>query len=150
MQVILDSIDNASVYTAMTPRFEKAFSFLSRPDLTQLEEKCHDIDGDRVFATIMKKPGRPKEDGLLEAHERYIDIQMVLAGVDLMGWKPVCRCKETSRPYDPENDVMLFSDPADAWVATHPGQFAVFFPGDAHIPLISQDTLHKAVVKVAV
>ena len=36
---------------------------------------------------VTKDPGRKKEDALLETHEKYIDIQLVLTGTDDMGWK---------------------------------------------------------------
>jgi len=32
-------------------------------------------------------PGRAREAAKLECHRRYIDIQLVLEGVDEMGWK---------------------------------------------------------------
>ena len=41
-------------------------------------------------------------------------------------------------------------DEPDAWLATKSGAFAIFFPEDAHMPLISAGQLHKVVVKVAV
>ena len=45
---------------------------------------------------------------------------------------------------------MLFTDQPTAWTAVGPGEFAIFFPEDAHLPLISDGELHKVVVKVQV
>lgn len=110
----------------------------------------YEIDGDRVYAMVAKEPGRTRSDALLETHQNYIDIQLVLTGTDGMGWKPASRCLQPSTTYDPKADFQLFRDEPDAWVSTAPGAFAIFFPEDAHMPLISPGRLHKVVVKVAV
>ncbi|MCF7838677.1 MAG: YhcH/YjgK/YiaL family protein, partial [Candidatus Marinimicrobia bacterium] len=52
--------------------------------------------------------------------------------------------------WDDAKDCRLYTDACDAWVAIQPGQFAVFFPEDAHLPLVGRGRLHKVVVKVAV
>ena len=49
---------------------------------------------------------------------------------------------------DAEKDVMFFADRPDAWTAVGPGAFAVYFPSDAHAPLVGSGDLHKVVVKV--
>lgn len=148
--MILDLLENADNYTSLNPGFAKAFEFLSRPDLADLPEGKHEIDGDRLYAMVVKAPGRSKEEALLEAHKEYIDIQLVLAGTDEMGWKPLSACITPQGDHDPETDARLFSDPSDASVATGPGAFAIFFPQDAHAPNISSGDLHKVVAKVAI
>ena len=147
--MILDVLENAYRYLPLHEGFAEAFAFLKRPDLGALPVDSYPIDGDRVYAMVAKDPGRRKEDGQLEAHRMYIDIQLVLAGADEMGWKPTASCVRPAGDYDPEKDVRLFDDAPDAWLATAPGAFAVFYPEDAHMPLIASGVLHKVVVKVA-
>jgi YhcH/YjgK/YiaL family protein len=67
-----------------------------------------------------------------------------------MGWKPKSLCRQPSGEYDPKNDIQFFADEPDAWLSVRSGAFVVFFPEDAHMPLISSRQLHKIVVKVAV
>ena len=148
--MILDILENAPSYLPLNKGFAKAFEFLMRPDLKELPVDKYEIDGDRVYAMVAKDHGRKKEEGLLETHNKYIDIQLVLAGTDNMGWKPKSSCKESSSEYDQESDVQLFTDEPDAWLATQSGAFAIFFPEDAHMPMISSGQLHKVIVKVAV
>jgi YhcH/YjgK/YiaL family protein len=148
--MILDVLENAHGYLALNKGFAKAVEFLLRPDLHELPVERYKIDGDRVYAMVAKEPGRKKEDALLETHEQYIDIQLVLAGTDEMGWKPKLSCQQPSGAYDQEEDIQFFTDEPDAWVPVGPGAFVVFFPEDAHLPLISAGQLHKVVVKVAV
>lgn len=148
--MILDILENAHRYTTLHPLFSKAFQFLARPDLQELPLGKHAIDGDRLFAIVAKEPGRTKEEAVLEAHQKYIDIQFLLDGIDTMGWKAKSRCTQPTKEYDPTGDEQCFSDTPEAWVAVHPGAFVIFFPEDAHAPLVSPGVLHKVVVKVAV
>ena len=148
--MILDVLANADSYNALNSGFATAFEFLRRDDLADLPEGNHEIDGNRVYATVVKAAGRDREVGELEAHEKYIDIQYVLSGTDEMGWRPRSTCSQPQAEYNSEEDYQMFGDEPSAWVATAPGSFAVFFPDDPHMPMISPDQLHKVVVKVAV
>ena len=148
--MIFDVLENVHRYSALNKGFAKAIEFLLRPDLNQLPVDKYEIDGDRVYAMVAKDAGRNKEGALLETHEQYIDIQLVLAGTDNMGWKAKSACTKPSGPYDQESDFQLFADEPDAWLPTKCGFFAIFFPEDAHLPLISSGQLHKVIVKVAV
>lgn len=148
--MILDLLENASCYAAACEGFAEAFAFLERPDLGELPVDTYQIDGERIYAMVAKEPGRTRDSAQLEVHRKYTDIHVVLQGVDEMGWKPVSQCTQPATDYDEEKDFQLFDDEPEAWLRTEPGRFAVFFPADAHIPLISNDDLHKVIVKVAV
>ena len=148
--MILDRLENAQRYVALHPDFAKAFTFLRQPRLESLPLEKIEIDGVRVYAMVSKSAARGRDAAKLEAHRKYIDIQYVISGVDEMGWKTKSTCRKPDTPYNAEKDFELFSDPADAWVAVGPGAFAVFFPEDAHAPLIGKGELHKIVIKVAV
>lgn len=147
--MIMDRLENAHLYTNLNPGFAKGFEFLARPDVGDLPTGRHEIDGDRVYALVVKASGRRIEDAELEMHERYIDIQLVLAGTDDMGWKPTSLCNQPSGDYDPEGDCRLYGDEPEASLSMNAGVFAIFFPDDAHAPMISSDELHKVVIKVA-
>ncbi|MBU0729872.1 MAG: YhcH/YjgK/YiaL family protein [Proteobacteria bacterium] len=148
--MILDVLENAHRYLTLNKGFPKAIEFLLRHDLDQLPVEKYEIAGGRVYAMVAKDPGRKKENALLETHEKYIDIQLVLAGTDDMGWKPKSSCKHPTGEYDKESDIQFFADQPDAWLPVKRGLFVIFFPEDAHMPLISAGQLHKVVVKVAV
>ena len=148
--MILDILENAHQYLAVHKGFAKAFEFLRRSDLKELPVDKYEIDGDRIYAIVAKDPGREKEDALLEIHEKHIDIQLILDGIDNMGWKPKTSCTQPFGEYDQESDLQFFADEPDVWLATQSGAFAIFFPEDAHMPLISSGQLHKVVVKILV
>jgi biofilm protein TabA len=148
--MILDVLENAPRYLNLHKGFSLAFEFLKHPNLRGLPVNTYAIDGDRVFAIVAKDPGCRKEDTLLETHEKHIDIQLILAGTDNMGWKPRSLCKLPSGDYDPEADIQFFLDEPDVWLPTQSGFFAIFFPEDAHMPLISSGLIHKVIIKVAI
>jgi YhcH/YjgK/YiaL family protein len=148
--MILDVIENAYKYTSLNPYFEAAFDFLHRADIADLFEGKNEVDGNNAYAIVVKAPGRKPDEGLLETHDKYIDIQMVISGIDTMGWKARKDLGPATETSDPHNDVAFYKDKPDAWTTVKPGMFAIYFPEDAHLPMISDGDLHKIVVKVAV
>ena len=148
--MILDVIKNLPQYASLSKGFEKVIEFLSRQNLDSLPLGKHEIDGRRAFAIVSKNVGRRKESAQLEAHEQYIDVQVVLGGTDSMGWKSISQCEKPAADYNEERDVKFFSDVPDVWLSVKRGSFAIFFPGDAHMPSISSESIHKIIVKIAV
>lgn len=148
--MILDRLENASRFRTLNKSFAEAFEFLSRPDLNQLPAGKIVIDGERLYASISKGPGRKKDEAKLETHEKYIDIQYVIAGVDEMGWKHKSLCRQPAAVYDPAADIRFFADEPETWFRVTSGTFVIFFPEDAHLPLISSGEVHKVVMKVRV
>ena len=71
-------------------------------------------------------PGRSREQAQLECHRKYIDIQLVLEGMDEMGWKPLQDCREPVDDYSVEKDIRVFYDTPASWTATPPNAFCIF------------------------
>jgi biofilm protein TabA len=148
--MILDVIDRLADYCRLHAGFGAARHFLARADLGNLPDGRYEIDGTAVYALVMRAPGKTSDAASLEVHNAYIDIQAVLEGTDTMGWKSRAACKRPQSDYDPGKDLQFFGDRPDAWFAVGAGQFAIFFPEDAHAPMVSDGPIHKVVVKVAV
>ena len=146
--MILDQLDQADRYTGLNSLFPRAFEFLRSTKLSNLSSGRVEIDGDRIFAIIAKGPGHSREQAKLEVHRAYVDIQVAAAGVDEIGWKSLPLCTTPEGEYDPDGDGQVLADAPDAWIAVGPGAFAIFFPQDAHAPMVSDGELHKVVVKV--
>ena len=147
--MILDRLEQVDRYTSLCPNFPKAFKFLKETSLEKLDLGKHEIDGKSVFAVVFQGPAQPREEAKLEAHQKYIDVQIVLSGTDEMGWKNKGVCTQRESAYDVESDVEFFKDPPDAWIPVGAGSFAIFFPEDTHAPAIGSGELHKVILKVA-
>ncbi|MEK6795773.1 MAG: YhcH/YjgK/YiaL family protein [Spirochaetota bacterium] len=148
--MIIDELENISAILLIHPRFRDAFDFLARPGLTSLAFGRTNIDGDSMYALLNRAQGRPRAGAELETHERYIDIQYIIEGVENFGWSPAGDCSSVSKPYDSEKDVAFFSDEPQFFFPIRTGQFVVFFPDDAHMPGIADSVVHKAVVKLKI
>jgi YhcH/YjgK/YiaL family protein len=146
--MILDQLAQAARYTALNPLLKAGFQFLAKADLASLPPGRHEIDGSRVFALVGHDTGRGQAGARLEVHRRYLDIQVSLDGRERIGWRPLAECHAVAEPYDTERDIAFFADEPAAWFPLGQGQFAIFFPDDAHAPLAASGPLHKVVIKV--
>ena len=146
--MILDSLTNADRYQTLHPAFAEAFAFLRNTEFASLPEGRNEIDGERLYAMIIR--GQGKENRILEAHRDYIDIQFTVTGSDLIGWEEIARCVENADGYLAEKDVVLLTSFPSLLVNVAAGRFAVFFPEDAHAPMGCAGPVEKIVVKVKI
>src|SRR3569833_4634113 len=107
--MILDTLAHAERYRALHPLFERAFDFLRDTDLMALAPGKHDVQGEQIFAIVEACEGRMRAEAKLECHRRYIDIQLVLAGVDEMGWKPVAGWGDPGAPNATPRDHRIYN-----------------------------------------
>ena len=146
--MIMDTIARGAAYAALHPAFAKAFAFLRDTNLAALPDGRLELDGERLFVLVMTLDGRGRDGAKLEVHRRYIDIQVVVTGADVMGWSPIAACREPL-PFDEAKDAGLLNDVSASWILVPQGTFTIFFPEDAHAPLAGTGRVKKAVVKVA-
>lgn len=151
--MILDTLSQWRTYAALSPRLAQGFAFLEtvRPSLSVGR---HEIAGDDVFAFVQRHATKPVEERVYESHRKYIDIQYVVQGRELMYWAPLPWLPTVTMPFDVEKDAALYAlIPNGVPLAVTEGQFAVFFPEDGHIPSCAwgaPSEVLKVVVKVRV
>lgn len=148
--MILARLEDSAKYATLQAGLAAGFEFLRRPDLAELEDGRHALDGDRLFAIVARGLGRGQSESPLEFHRKYLDIQYVVSGVDLIGWLPTAECRRVRTEYDSATDLGFYLDRPATWCRVPADNFAVFFPEDAHAPLAGSGPVHKVVVKVAV
>jgi len=109
-----------------------------------------DLDGGS-FALDQAYPPRARSEGFFESHRKYIDVQVIVSGEELMEVQDVSRLV-VSDAYNPERDLIKYADSADTSVLKmRAGDVAVFFPEDGHMPSLrwrNGDLVRKTVVKV--
>ena len=134
-----------------TAGLKEGFEFLERSDLTSLADGRYAIQGDDVYALVMRAPSKSPTDARFESHRDYIDIQCLLAGHEALGVLPIGQLGGAT-PYDAAKDLVFYDTPtAYPSLVLSAGHFAVFFPQDGHQPMRpagAPGMLHKAVIKV--
>ena len=149
--MILDLLANSTAYEKLHPGFSSAFYFLRKTDLATISEGRYAIDGERIYAIVQEYDTKPLAEGFLETHTRYIDIQYLIAGEELIGYAPLTD-QAVHTPYDNDKDISFLKGAADP-IRVQQGQFAVFFPHDAHMPGRTAGApahVRKVVIKVSV
>jgi YhcH/YjgK/YiaL family protein len=143
----------AILYYKNKERWAKAFKFLRNNDLTKLDVKRYDIDGDNLFATVSEYQSKNEESAKFEAHRKYIDIQYVISGKEIMNLAPISTLKEVLTPYDVAKDIEFITVSKVVNYKANPSNFFIFFPDDAHRPGLkdgSNSPVRKVVIKVKV
>ena len=148
--MILSTLTNSDRYATLHPLFSNAFEFMHSTNLLALAPGIHPIIGEQLFAIVEQAEGRSRQQAQLECHRKYIDIQLVLEGTDEMGWKALADCHNPVSDYSAEKDIQFFHDAPATWVVTPPNHFCIFFPEDAHAPLVSGGNIRKVIFKIAV
>jgi YhcH/YjgK/YiaL family protein len=148
--MILSSLTQSARYASLHPLFRRAFDYIRETDLYALSPGRYNVAGDDLIAIVEHVSGRTKEMARLEAHRRYIDIQLVLEGDETMGWKPLADCYNPVGEHSIDRDIRFFLDAPASWVAVPPEHFCIFFPEDAHAPLVGNGPIRKVIFKIAV
>jgi len=134
-------------------RWDKAFTFLKSNDLSTLEIKRYDIDGDNIFAPVSEYITKNEEDAKYEAHKKYIDIQYVISGSEQMSVAPLSSKVDILEPYDETREVEFMTVSKSSHFKATPERFFIFFPSDIHRPGVKigeNSQVKKIVVKVKV
>lgn len=147
--MIVDTIQNAGKYFSVHPLFDKAFEYINSTDLMNASDGKSDI-AEGLKAIFSNKPGMPAEASVakFECHNKHIDIQLCINGVETIGWKPREKCVTANGSYNEEKDVQLYNEQPDMYFNLTNGQFAIFFPEDVHAPMIGEGQIKKLVIKV--
>ena len=153
--MIVDHISNWRAYP-LGEAWEKAFSFLEKLS-SDSEDGQYPIDGDGLFARVMQYRTREESspEAILEAHRRFVDVQMAMVGEERIGVYP-SGMLVVKDAYDRDRDVEFFKYERSApiQIGLEPGVFACLLPQDAHMPQLPLGpvgaNVKKVVVKIAV
>lgn len=146
-------------------RFAAAFAYLDEvfrngsPEQARLrgiaegESNRVELSGG-AFAIEQVYQTKVRADGFFESHRKYIDVQVIVEGEELM--EVASLADMTARqPYNPDRDLLVYADSSAASVLRlSAGGVALFFPEDVHMPSLQAGAksvlVRKVVVKVPV
>ena len=147
--MIFDTLENIQNYEGLG-RVYTALKFLSETDFSQIDLGRYELDGDNIFYMVQTYETDP-EKTVSEAHKKYIDIQYMLEGEEIIGVAPFT-CEKVETEAKPENDVWFYECKTEP-LTLFEGSFMVLYPNDLHCPGVAvkdAKTCRKVVVKVKV
>ena len=149
--MIKDKLKYANNYYNISEKLKAGFEWLKSNNLGEIENGKYLIGEGGMYVNVESYD--TKSDANYEAHRKYIDIQYMIKGVEYIGVTDISECGVVEE-YDEKRDIEFMSKSGnDDYQTLNSGEFAVFFPNDAHKPSISplrQIHVKKAVVKVPV
>ena len=144
----------AIAYFKNPERWKKAFAFLKMHDLSSIHTRKYEILKDSLFVMVSDNITKSPDAYNYEAHKKYIDIQYVAKGEEMIGIAPLSDITATTQVYDVENDYGLYTVSTDNIRFANHERFFIFFPNDAHMPNLnagdSSSKVRKVVVKLMV
>ena len=147
--MIIDRIVNYKNYENLGIKISLALNHISTTDFDNKETGRYEIDGDDIYVMVNDFNTKHIGECRLEGHRKYIDVQYVAKGSELMGYVPLSDQAVTAE-YDDERDVAFFEG-NPLFVRLDKGMFVIFFPEDLHMPGIGAGAeVRKIVVKVKI
>ena len=150
--MIVDRIENLKLYIPYDEKLAVVCDYLAKTDIHALEVGKYDI-GEGVRVIVNAFTAKERDVAKWETHNKYIDLQYLIEGNEIMGWLPVDQMEDAE--YNEEKDITYpapkaGANPADVTLET--GSFAYLEPRDAHRPCIklTTDTAKKLIFKIPV
>ncbi len=149
--MIYDNLANFRRYAGIAPEYwVRAFTFLEQLTPTTPEGR-YELEGDRLYLLVQRYEVQPDSSHPAEVHRRYLDVQLLLDGVETIYQQPL-PANWNEATFNQAGDIGFF--PFERESATplrlYPGVFAAFFPGEGHRPRCGSQlqTVRKVVVKL--
>ena len=152
--MIYGNIHAKETETAYAPAIREARHILRTTDFSGRHHGKY--SGDRLILQINEITTGPKAEKRPEVHRRYIDVQYMVHGHELIGFYPDCRDGEVLEDQLETSDVLFYKERTDVHEILLPmtdGCYAVFFPEDVHRPCCMMDApedVKKIVLKIRV
>jgi YhcH/YjgK/YiaL family protein len=148
--MVLAQLSASADYASLHPLFPRAFAYLRGFDRNTLDG-TYELQGRDLVAMVQRYHTVSPAEKLWEAHQVYGDIQVVYDGVESCGHADRDSLRVT-HTYNVEKDVEKYAAP-DVPVSRlilGRGNFAIFYPQDAHQPGVqigASEQILKVVLK---
>ena len=146
------SLDKNNRYLSLALGLDKAFHYLEKIAAEPPADGRYSIDSDRVYAIVASYKTLPRVQKILEGHYNYLDVQYLADGGPEAIYYGDAEKAPVAEDYDPARDFIKYAPEAALSVLVlRKGDFAIFFPEDAHMPGVlfgEEAEVKKIVVKV--
>lgn len=148
--MIFDTLKNVDNYKGLG-RVYDALKFLAETDFGKIDLGRYELDSDNIFYMVQSYDTDPDKT-ISEGHKKYIDIQFMVEGEEIIGVADIGDKKELTEAKE-ENDVWFYNCKTEP-LTLSAGKYMVLYPNDLHCPGVATNgkamTCRKVVVKVKV
>ncbi|MFI3281379.1 MAG: YhcH/YjgK/YiaL family protein [Rikenellaceae bacterium] len=146
--MIISSLKFSERVEGLHPLFATLFNYVKSNDLLNAPLGRIEIDGDNLFINNVEVQGLAADAQVLEMHEAYIDVHILLKGEETIGWKSIDQIEKITKPYSAEAECALSDDKPTSYTTLKEGEFAIVYPEDPHAPIIGTGVIRKLIAKV--
>lgn len=109
--------------------------YLRTTDFTNISDGSFPMPHMDFIVKVQRYTTRPLDELHAESHEKFIDVQFVASGEEILGWCPLSPELKILEPYDEKEDVTFYKNmlPESSLVLSA-RYYAVLFPLDVHKP----------------
>ncbi|MCC8067123.1 MAG: YhcH/YjgK/YiaL family protein [Clostridiales bacterium] len=132
--MILTRMEQLSGYESLVPGIQSALTCA----LEQRQAAPGRYELENGFFMIQKGMTNPVETVRFETHRRFVDVQILLEGSELLVWERADQLI-VSDPYDETKDLELYTGNGSA-IQILPGMSYIVFPEDAHKACCHEDS----------
>lgn len=151
VDMIYTEIANIGHYRGLGEYLDKAVEYLCTHPLGEVQAGHYEIDGKMVYMNVFDYETIPEDGAFFEAHKKYADIHMTVAGEEIVGVSDMSRV--SVKTFDEEKDLLEVEGPVEHYIRLIPGKALITLPEDAHkvkLAAGSPAAVKKAVIKVYV
>ena len=148
--MIVDVLDKKELYYNVHENFKKAIEFIEKVCNEDLDLGKYELDGKNLYAMVQEY--ETKDEGNCECHRRYIDIQFIVSGKEIISWNNI-KAIPDGVEYNDEKDCCVFPGESATDVILEAGSYCILFPQDLHKPGMkykNTEKVKKVVVKIAI
>ena len=151
--MIVCTIEHLARYESVHPRFAKAIAFLKDTNFSAMEVGKIEIDGSDLYALVQRYETVNESEKKWESHEKYMDIQYVASGSEILGWAAKGTLT-TNTEYNQDKDIIFYQDSSVySPVLLEAGSLAILMPEDLHKPGCiagKPEAVTKIVIKIKI
>lgn len=132
------------------PRFAEAFEFIEKAVGENLVDGNYEIDGKNIYAFVSSYKTKTESEVKFEAHRKYIDIQCIISGNEVIGFENADEV-ELLEDYKDGNDICFYAlNKNYDKIVLGKGEFAIILTDELHAPCLSLNNVPGDVKKVVV
>lgn len=161
--MLIDTINNIAQHNYLSGNIQKSLRFLQNTDFTKIPDGKYNMpfeseglnltQDENIFYIVQRYITQPIAEGKLETHRKYLDIQYIASGEEILGYAPNHNL-EVITPYDETKDISFYAKLTNlSTIILKEKMFCILYPNAAHMPgkyLFAPSEVLKVVIKIKV